>query len=716
MDQLDKLQRRLDRAKAARKEAERLLEEKAGELYEANQRLEAHAQEKSREADLAQENRRRAERRLWEALEAIPMGFSVFDQDQKLSVANAAYFAMYQDTGIAFAEGIDRGEIMQAAARKGILDPGEDIDEWVKGLRHAWSTEESIVRVEQFANGRWYRIVDQRTDSGSMVTYRVDITEEIERQEELKQAKIEAEAASRAKSIFLANMSHEIRTPMNGVIGMAELMSETDLTEEQALFTKTIKNSGEALLVIINDILDYSKIEAEQMELFPEPFNLEESIHEAVMLLESKALEKGLSLLIDYDMFLPTHFVGDSGRLRQVILNLMGNAIKFTETGHVLIRVVGMESSSDNYELHICIEDTGIGIPENKVEHVFGEFKQVDEEENRKFEGTGLGLAISKRLIELMNGEIWCESVYGEGSAFGFKVTLPKHMDEQLKIPKIKAQIHNAIVLDDVEQNRLILQKQLGHLGIDAVTFASGQEALSYWDKNKNVDLVITDHLMPEMDGVEFATKLRSNGYKNTLIAMSSQVSLFELKRNGDLFDAGFQKPTLRRDLYKSLDAFFEDDTKELIEVQEDDPLEMIRARKFNLLLAEDNKTNQLVFKKMVKNLDFDLRIANNGHELVEEYKAQRPDFIITDISMPEMDGMEACQIIRQLEKEAGDAPIQIVALTAHVMPGDREKFMSHGMNSYITKPLKKQALFDEFSRVMDVIDAGMGEALKSTA
>jgi signal transduction histidine kinase len=276
------------------------------------------------------------------------------------------------------------------------------------------------------AGGRVVLESDHVTPDGGRVGLRTDITALRDQQAALDAARQAAEAANRAKSAFLANMSHEIRTPMNGVVGMAELLCDTALTEEQRLFAETIRSSGEALLVIINDILDYSKIEAERLTLRPEPFDLERTIHEVTMLLQPRAREKGIDLMIDFDMFLPTRFVGDPGRLRQVLTNLIGNAVKFTEKGHVMTRVVGAENAGQSQTLHVTVEDTGIGIAPEHLDHIFGEFNQVEDERNRKFEGTGLGLAITRRLIELMGGAVWVDSEFGKGSSFGFRiVTLP---------------------------------------------------------------------------------------------------------------------------------------------------------------------------------------------------------------------------------------------------------------------------------------------------
>ncbi|MDP3958557.1 MAG: response regulator, partial [Pseudorhodobacter sp.] len=502
---------------------------------------------------------------------------------------------------------------------------------------------------------------------------------------EVAEARDAALDAAEAKAQFLANMSHEIRTPMNGVVGMAELLCDTGLTEEQRLFAETIRSSGEALLVIINDILDYSKIEAERLTLHPEPFDLERVIHEVTMLLQPRARAKRLDLMIDFDMFLPTRYVGDAGRLRQVLTNLMGNAVKFTETGHVLVRVVGVEAEPGNQQLHVTVEDTGIGIAPEYLDHIFGEFNQVESEANRKFEGTGLGLAISRRLIEHMGGAVWVDSEPGRGSCFGFRLALPVAEDDAT--PRLPITLKRALVVDDQFINRTILERQLVSCGIKVTLCRSGAEALAMLARGEAYDVVLTDHEMPDMDGLALAAKVRAGGSGMPIVLLSSNpAAARESDGAGDLA-AILQKPILRADLYARLQAL----SAPVVLPAAAAPAAEPEVRLMRVLAAEDNRTNQLVFRKMVKGMAIDLTFASNGREAVELYQCLTPDLIFMDISMPEMDGREAATAIRSLE--GGRSHVPIIALTAHAMEGDDTSILAAGIDRYLTKPLRKSAI-----------------------
>jgi CheY-like chemotaxis protein len=472
---------------------------------------------------------------------------------------------------------------------------------------------------------------------------------------------------------------------MNGVVGMAELLCDSELNQEQRLFAETIRSSGEALLVIINDILDYSKIEAERLKLYPEPFDLERTIHEVTMLLQPKARAKGIDLMIDFDMFLPTRFVGDPGRLRQVLTNLLGNAVKFTEKGHVLIRVVGLEAETGMHQLHVTVEDTGIGIPPEYLDHIFGEFNQVESDANRKFEGTGLGLAITQRLIERMEGAVWVDSEVGKGSCFGFRITLP--VAEDAGSPHLPIDLRRVLVVDDQFINRTILERQLVPCGVGVHLCRNGAEALDVLARDTDFDAVLTDHNMPDMDGLTLTTRIRAMGLTLPIVLLTSDPAL---ARESDAFSdlaAIIQKPILRADLYRHLKALT-GGVEEIAPVASALPLEQ---RQMRVLTAEDNRTNQLVFQKMVKDADIELVFANNGREAVDLFQSFRPDLIFMDISMPEMDGREAARAIRTLE--AGQSHLPIVALTAHAMDGDAEDILAAGIDRYMTKPLRKAAI-----------------------
>ncbi len=703
------LANKLAEERRGRLAAERLLEQKQAELHAANRKLGKHARALSDEIvvtrakvqtaldenlrvksdlHLANEKVQVAERRLWHSIETIQDGFAFFDESGRMIAANRAYIAVF-DGLEAIEPGISYVEILQLATEEGIVNIGDRTPaEWREEMLDRWQGPAPEPVIIRLWSGAYIKLIDQRGHGGDVVSLALNITSTIRYEERLKEARAKAEAASRAKSSFLANMSHEIRTPMNGVVGMADLLRDTDLTEEQLLYVNTIRNSGEALLVIINDVLDYSKIEAEKLVLHPEPFDLERCIHELIMLMQPKARDQGLEILLDYDLFLPTQFIGDPGRLRQVLTNLLGNAIKFTLEGHVLIRVTGVQGAGGTAQVHVTVEDTGIGIPQDKVAHVFGEFNQVDDEHNRRFEGTGLGLAISQQLIRLMGGEIWVESAPGAGSTFGFRLSLPLAEGAE-EAPAMRAPgLRRALIVDGHDANRIVLQKQLELLGIETVCCADGAEALARM--GGDIGLVLTEHDMPGMDGLELAEALRGAGHAAPIVLLSKNTGYAEQDPARPLLHAVLQKPVPRRALFAMMDALAPTAAPDA--TPSDAPVPLPRA--LRVLAAEDNKTNRLVFGKMVKTLDIDLAFAGNGAEAVELYQSFRPDIVFMDISMPMMDGKEATQRIRAIEAGTG-AHVPVIAMTAHAMEGDDAGILAAGLDHYLTKPLRKAAIHE---------------------
>lgn len=407
------------------------------------------------------------------------------------------------------------------------------------------------------------------------------------------------------------------------------------------------------------------------------------------MLLQPMARDKGLELLLDYDLFLPTDLVGDAGRLRQVLTNLIGNAVKFTTQGHVLIRVTGVaDAATGMVAVHMTVEDTGIGIPEHMTGHIFGEFNQVENERNRQFDGTGLGLAITKRLVELMKGDIWVTSEEGVGSCFGFRIEMAANGAIDVAYPSLSAGVRRVMVVDDMSTNRAILERQLQQLQLCTIGVGTTTAALAALDDT--IDLIVTDHKMPRVDALSLATALAGRTKKTPLLLLSS--NLAELK--DDPRAAGFadmlQKPLPRRALFSALQQIAPAGSAP--EMTAPAKASAPDLRKMRVLAAEDNRTNQLVFSKMVKSLNIDLMFAANGEEAVEFYQSFEPDLVFMDISMPRMDGKQATQSIRQIEVTNGKH-IPIVAMTAHALPDDDKSILEAGLDHYLSKPLRRAAI-----------------------
>ncbi len=680
------------------------------ELSQSNLRTQSQVVERKQ----AQEALRDSESLYHSLVDNLPIHVTRTDLEGRITFVNKNYCQLV---------GMTPDQLLGRTNRD--LHPDEYAEKYRQDELRVIESGEVFMDVEENRRGdkvRYYEVRKSpvRDDHGNVVQVQAvfwDVTErhhaELKRQEAeaaMREAKDAAESANRAKSEFLANMSHEIRTPMNAIIGMTELLldGEVDATQQESL--EIVRESAESLLSIINDILDFSKIEAQKLELAPAEFDLHDSLGDAMKSIAARAHGKNVELAYHIDQNVPNYLNGDVGRLRQIVVNLVGNAIKFTEVGEVLLNVVCESQTDDQVTLHFSVKDTGIGIREEQLDLIFAAFEQADSSLTRQYGGTGLGLAISSRLVDLMQGRIWGESVFGKGSTFHFTAkfqVVHEPAEQTPALPPEALQGLRVLVVDDNATNRRILEELLIGQGLEPLLASGGKEALSLLmkmhEQGHDVPLILTDIHMPQMDGLTFAKRVKElpQFQQTTIIALTSGERPAD-KTNALEIGIALQlsKPVKRDELIRAI----------LVELAlvptapgpeaKKTVSELAKIRPLRILLAEDSYANQKLAVGLLEKWQHTVTVADNGRKALAAFESQPFDLILMDVQMPEMDGFEATAGIRLLEQQ-GTLKVQpqphtpIVAMTAHAMKGDREKCLAAGMDGYVAKPIRIPLLYE---------------------
>lgn len=582
-----------------------------------------------------------------------------------------------------------------------------------------FETQQTNINIEKTTNSlgetRWVESAKSYYESAAgepfIIGVLTDITELKSREEALVIAERKAIEASKAKSEFLANMSHEIRTPMNGVLGMTQVLQGSGLTHDQAESVKIIMRSGEALMTILNDILDFSKIEAGKLEFAAKPFDLEDAVEDVVALLGTTANQKHIELILDYKNSINHMVIGDAGRVRQILTNLVGNAIKFTSVGSVLLKV-RVTSLDDMLNVDIDVKDTGIGIAEENLERIFDEFSQADGSTTRLYGGTGLGLSITKSLVKAMEGHIKAESRLGYGTNISLQLEF-KAGSVVKKVPPRSQSMpllglpndSRVLIVDDLDQNLVVLEGLLDSLGVKPDKASSAKDAVKKIQSEKSgYDLLITDYQMPEIDGYALVKAIRSKPRFNRLkILVLSSVNSDDLDVKFSKIEncRYYQKPVRLSYLRSSIQETLRATTSvPLVQTVNQQGTKTAHATGRRILIAEDDKTNQLVLKGMLENMGYEFDIADNGQIACQLHEARAYDLILMDISMPVMDGITALKRVRATELGLNLTPI--IAVTAHALNGDKERFLEAGFDSHLSKPIRANLLKEMLFKLFD--------------